>query len=241
MGFLRYLAMTAGEFGANPPKNPEIGWMACHFSPYTTGLSNLPPTLPSGAMVILSDRTPIFGHRPEIIAQQLLEVIPEEGAVLLDFQRPVTEAYRAVVLALSALPCPVGVPPAYAEGLRCPVFLPPVPLRTPLEAYLRPWKGRELWLEAALNGEEVTVTQKGTVFRSLDHPAHGDTPLYDKTLFCHYRIDAAEDFFRFTLRRTQEDLDALLRSAEKLGITRSIGLWQELHQPPLRNLPGNHA
>ena len=37
-----FLAMTAAEIRANPDISSPIGWMACHFSPYGTGLSNLP-------------------------------------------------------------------------------------------------------------------------------------------------------------------------------------------------------
>lgn len=181
-------------------------------------------------MVIVNDRTPIHGHDPALVARQLRGVVERYGCgcVLLDFQRPGAEAVAAAVV--EALSCPVGVPPAYGKGLDCPVFLPPVPLRTPVAQYLAPWKGRELWLEAALDGEEVTVTPQGTACRPLDHPAPTDTPLYDEALFCHYRIDAEADSLRFHLRRTQEDLDALLYSAEPHGVTRTIGLWQEFRQ-----------
>ena len=37
---------------------------------------------------------------------------------------------------------------------------------------------------------------------------------------------------RFTLFRTPEDLDALLTEGEALGVTRAVGLYQELHGIP---------
>ena len=69
-----YLAMTAAEFRQNPAISGKIGWMACHFSPYGTGLSNCPTELPPGSMLILNDRTPVCGHDPALIAAQLAEM-----------------------------------------------------------------------------------------------------------------------------------------------------------------------
>ena len=55
IGIRLNLAMTAAELGAAPlPSHPA--WMACHFSPYSTGLTNLPPKLPQDSLLILNDR-----------------------------------------------------------------------------------------------------------------------------------------------------------------------------------------
>ena len=70
-----YLAMTAREFRICKTVPANMAWMACHFSPYGTGLSNLPTSLPPGSMIILNDRTPICGHDPELIAAQLKELL----------------------------------------------------------------------------------------------------------------------------------------------------------------------
>ena len=48
MAIGRYFAMTAAEIRGCSALPAGIAWMACHFSPYGTGLSNLPPELPEG-------------------------------------------------------------------------------------------------------------------------------------------------------------------------------------------------
>lgn len=219
-----FLAMTAAEFAGNTPLPPKIAWMACHFSPYGTGLSNLPRILPEGAMVILNDRTPICGHDPERIAEQLLEL--NCSSLLLDFQRTKEPRTAAVVQTiLEALPCPVGVSECYAANLDCPIFLPPVPPQLPPEEYLAPWQGREIWLEAALDTVQLAVTPAGCRISAADPP---ETLTHrDSHLFCHYRTDVSPDEIRFTLRRTEADLQALL-AAGNLGIGRAVGLFQEL-------------
>lgn len=229
MVFPRYLVMTGAEIASNPLPPGLIGYMACHFSPYGTGLSNLPEELPTGALVLLSDRTPPCGHDPERIADMLTRVLPEEGCVLLDFQRPGLPENEAVAKALvEALPCPVGVTPEYARALACPVFLPPVPLRVPVAQYLRPWAGREVWLDCALDGEIVTVTAAGADCVPVEHPQPEALPFADEALCCHYKIQCSPDAIRFTLRRTREDLENLLEKCPALGVTRAAGLWQEL-------------
>ena len=71
MAIRPFLAMTAAEIRGTETLPPKTAWMACHFSPYSTGLSNLPKALPPGSMVILDDITPIHGHDSETIAAQL--------------------------------------------------------------------------------------------------------------------------------------------------------------------------
>ena len=226
-----YLAMTAAEF-QKCSLLPEYGaWMACHYSPYGLGLSNLPRYLPEGAMLILNDRTPARGHDPECIACQLqaLEESLHYKYILLDFQRPDSLENASVAKAiLSALSCPVGVSESFARELTCPVFLPPPPPHVPLAEHLATWQGREIWLEAALESEVITVTEKESTQSSLATPFAEDG-LEDTGLHCRYRIRAYEDRIDFTLWRTGEDLFALLREAEALGVTLSVGLWQELN------------
>ncbi len=225
------LAMTGAEIRANTALPPKIGWMACHFSPYGTGLCNLPTGLPEGTMLILNDRTPIHGHDPQRILGQLQEVVAEQrcSALLLDLQRPgESETARLAEAIVGALPCPVGVSEPYGAGLACPVFLPPVPLDMPLRDYLAPWQGREVWLEAALDGLEIRVTEKGALSSPGEGPS-GDG-LAEGPLHCHYQVKTEKDAVRFTLWRSREDLDALLAEAEGLGVKHAIGLWQELRE-----------
>lgn len=176
-------------------------------------------------MVILNDRVPIGGHDPALVRDQLQTLAP--SSILLDLQRPAVVETEVMVRALAeASECPMGVSQIYADGLDCPVFLPPPPLDTPLTEYLAQWAGREIWLEAALGGLLWQVTGEGAAARPLPRlPASGQR---DADLFCHYQIVPHPDRVDFQIWRTREDLDALLEKARSMGVTRAIGLWQEL-------------
>lgn len=232
MAILRYLAMTAAEIREKQDFSGNIAWMACHFSPYSTGLSNLPQVLSADSLLILNDYTPMQGHDPQVVAGQLRECVEALGCrgVLLDFQRPGEEQAAALAKRLTqALPCPVGVSEAYADGLDCPVFLSPVPPGTPAGEYLSPWLGREIWLELALDGEVIILTEKGTDTAPLPHAGALAGGFSEEMLHCHYHIEMVEDAAKFTLWRTRKDLEDLLMEAEKLGVTTAVGLYQELH------------
>ena len=225
-----YLAMTATEMRGNVPIPDKFAYMACHFSPYGTGLSNIPQALPSGSMLILNDRIPVCGHDKHLIANQLADLTDRCSCecILLDFQRPdVKETAELAEFIFQTLSCPVGVSLPYAGKTDCPVFLPPVPPDVPIGEYLVPWGGREVWLEAALDGQVITVSESGSSTAPLfpwERPEEGQQ---DAVLHCRYLIHMGNDV-RFTLFRTPENLDALLAEAETLGVTRAVGLWQEL-------------
>ena len=107
-----YLAMTAAEFAVCSSFPQHLAWMACHFSSYGTGLSNLPPKLPEGSMVILNDRTSICGHHPDEILCQLTTLRP--NSLLLDFQQPgVDETMTLTQTLVKELSCPVAVSHIY--------------------------------------------------------------------------------------------------------------------------------
>ena len=226
-----YLAMTAAEMQEITPLPKAFAYMACHFSPYGTGLSNLPPWLPAGSMLILNDRTPICGHDPGLIAAQLAETVEQWrcSSLLLDFQRPGRE--EAAILAkhlVEVLPCPVGLSAPYADGIFCPVLLPPPPLDEPLDRYFAPWQSRDIWLEAALDGLQLTLTAEGCKATPIPFPALSGG-FVEEQLHCHCQIQAHPDRAEFILYRTREDLAALLEEAESLGVTAAVGLWQELN------------
>ena len=224
-----FLAMTAAEIHENPILPENLCWMACHFSPYGLGLSNRPERLPTGSVLMLNDITPIHGHDPKMIAAQLAEWVETFRckAVLLDFQRPGCGETAALASALvEELPCPVAVSEGYAAGLDCPVFLPPLPHHIPLADWLAPWKGREIWLELALDGEEIRLTDAGSVITPLPHVC-GYGGHTDEILHCHYRVELSDTDARFMLWRTREDIQALLEEAEGLGVTVAVGLYQE--------------
>lgn len=234
MAIKGYIAMTEAEIAAAGAPAYGLAYMACHFSPYGTGLVNLPRELPEGAMLILNDRIPPRGHDPRQITEQLLEVIRHCGCecVLLDFQQPGCKELDCLAQSLSrSLSCPTAVSEAYAAGLSCPVFLPPVPPDVPLQAHLAPWDGREVWLEISLEGLQIRLTEQGSFRTPLPYPAE-DLPHPDEKLHCRYSIATEPDAAIFTLQRTREDNTALLREAETMGVTKSVGLWQELSAFP---------
>ena len=225
-----YLAQTQGEMSGN--LSPlKIAYMACHFSPGGSGLSNLPKILPPGTMLILDDSTPMEDHSPEKILLQLTDVMQRSQceALLLDFQRPGIDIQQKLAhLLCQALPFPVGVSEIYGTELSCPVFLPPVPPDGPLAAYILPWQGREIWLEGALDGLSLHLTEAGCHPQPLwDFPDDGCS---DSRLHCHYRVETTGNTAAFHLWRTPEDLKALFREAEYLGVSKIIGLWQELRR-----------
>ncbi len=229
MIFPFYLAMTAGEFAACPPP-PKVGWMACHFSCYGLGLSNLPPLLPEASMIILNDRTPVCGHSPEKIIQELKSLLDTQpiACILLDFQRPDNSLTKEIVQTVVAqLPCPVGVSEIYAKDVDCPVFLPPIPPDCPPETYLAPWQQREIWLEMATDGLLLSITKDGCNAQPLPPPKTQHIAFPESSLFCHYEVSVTEKAAQFTLYRTQEDITALLQHLNNLGVTQAVGLYQQ--------------
>lgn len=231
MAIAPFLAMTAAEMRNHAVLPPKIAWMACHFSPYGTGLSNLPGNLPSGSLLILDDITPPRGHDPARIAEQLTQCVEILGCsgLLLDFQRQNSSETAALAKYLTeALPCPTAISDCYAGDLDCPVFLPPVPPSVPLEEHLSPWQGRGIWLEIGLCGEMLTLTQQGCTVAPLLHPDPNRDGFSDPKLHCHYTIETGEKSAGFTLWRTVEDWNAFLKEAESLGVSGTVGLYQEL-------------
>ena len=226
------LAMTAAEIRNQDAVPSRIAWMACHFSPYGSGLSNLPTVLPAGSLLVVDDSTPLHSHDKALILEQLAECTQtlDAAAVLLDFQRPDNPETAVLVNYLSdALPCPLAVSDCYAHYGDAPVFLAPVPLSTPLSAYLAPWKGRNIWLDLSCAGEILYLTENGCRSSALDSRERPENGFSDRNLHCHYQITESENSLRFNLWRTAEDLYTLLEEAEALGVTVAVGLYQELY------------
>ena len=226
-----YLALTAAEFSRTASLPTSCAYMACHFSPYTEGLSNVPDSLPSGSMLILNDRIPCDHHSADLVAGQLAAAVERLGceSVLLDFERSVQAENRAMICAiLNALPCPVAVTEAFAGEFSCPVFLSPSALHMPLEQHLSPWQHREIWLEAALCQENITVTKTGTSFCPIFPTQQLDGGHYDQKLLCRYHTVISDDRITFTLFDTRDTLHQKLELAHSLGVARAVGLYQEL-------------
>lgn len=224
-----YLALTAAEFAHANQLPEKIAWMACHFSCYGTGLSNLPEDLPGGSVIILNDRTPPHKHDPQrILAQflQLAETLKPDG-VLLDFQRSGIALNRQVAEVLvKELVCPVGVTAEYARDLECPVFLEPPPLHVAPAQHFACWEGREIWLEFAPETKKYTVTEDGCTIENAEHSPLPEPIFTEESLFCRYHTELLDDAAVFTLQRTKADLEALISNNPQ--ISRAIGLYQQL-------------
>lgn len=232
MAIAQYLAMTAAEMQSVSPLPGSLAWMACHFSPYSTGLCNLPTALPPGSLLILNDRTPIRGHDPERVCRELDEALRglRCTGLLADFQHPPTRESMELVRCLTQkLELPMAFPPEYAAESTV-VFVPPVPTDIPIGEYLKRWKGRRIWLEAALSGQTIVLTPGGARYSADPFPP--ELPgRRDAALHCHYTIEEKENAALFRTWRTEEDLFALLEEAGRLGVALSVGLYQELGKP----------
>lgn len=230
MAIVGFLAVTPRELGQWAEEGWHPAWMACHFSPYGRGLSNLPQTLPQGSLLLVDDQNPIQDHDRLLVSRQIQECTGAFSCagVLLDFQRPGNSEAEAMVSFLERnLTCPLGVSALYGKGGKCAVCLPPPPCHVPLKEHLAPWQGREIWLELAGEGETIFLTKTGAKITPSCTPPE-KPPFREPVLHCRYTISTEESQARFTLWRTREDLEDLTREAETLGVTRTLGLWQEL-------------
>lgn len=229
-----YLALTGAEFAKLKTPPPKCAYMACHFSCYGTGLSNLPDELPSETMLILNDRTPVYQHDPEKILSQVLTLVDRHciSSVLLDFQRPGFDLTQKIGEVLTqTLPCPVAISLPYAEGLSCPIFLPPPPLHMPLRNYIEPYSNREVWLDLAVETAMYIINKEGCVTASAENIPLPDPVHFDQEAFCRYHIALEDDRAVFTLQRTEQDIEQILLS--DIGIVKAVGLWGELKNVPV--------
>ena len=219
-----YLAMTAAEISKNSVLPDHLAYMACHFSPYGTGLSNLPDDLPAGSMVILNDRIPVHGHDPGRISEQLNALIDKYkvDTVLLDLERPPTEEGATIVRRLcKELPCPVGITAQYAEDLDVAVFVSAPPHSQDWEVF----QGRRIWLEVAVEKTSVRITRDGAQVIPVTDTKE-PLPFFCESLFAHYGIQLSDDHACFHFSRNKEDILRLLESCH--GIEYAVGLWQQL-------------
>ena len=226
-----FLAMTAAEIQNAVAFPSQLAWMACHFSAYGTGLSNVPKTLPKGSMLMLNDRTPILGHDPELVAQTLCTAAKnlECACIVLDFQREDCDRlFDVIQTVLKVSHCPVGVSALYAADFDCPVLVPPIPPHVFPEDALAHWKGREIWLEVSTEGTQIRVTETGSHYTPLPHYCPKNAAHLEQELHCHYEITVEEDQVLFQLGRTEDNQSTLLIAVKELGVTHALGLWQEM-------------
>ena len=177
--------------------------------------------------MILDDSSPIQGHDPERIREELAALAEAHrvAAVLLDFQRP--GAGEMVSVLSEGLPCPGAVSALYGMMTQGPVLLPPVPPFRLLGEHIRDWHGRELWLELSPEGSEVRLDEDGP--HAEPWWPEGPLPFRHGALKCRYRTELLPGAAIFRGCRTAEDLDELLGEAERLGVTAALGLWAEFN------------
>lgn len=224
-----YLAMTASEYARCPsvPENP--GWMACHFSSYGRGLSNIPDHFPAGGILMVNDRIPPACHSSELVVQQLLEAVEHFSprAIVLDFQRPFDPTLGQMAdHILQTIPCPVVVTETYCRDQNGGILLSPVPPHKPLRAHLQRWQGRDIWLELSKAGQLLVLNKEGCQLQPLQEVPPPPF-FYDEPAFCHYCTRIDDQRADFCVWRTDEDLRLLLDCAENLGVKAAIGLYQE--------------
>ena len=228
MAIVRYLAMTGAEFCSCTQYPPHIGWLACHFSPSGVGLSNIPKVLPAGSLLIVDDSLPFIDHDPELICDQLQQAIGKFGlsAAVLDFQRGHNPHLQSLTALLqSKLPCPVFAPPDYVQSGA--VFLPPCPLHTPVDRYLKPYQGRQILLDTTPFSEIIHVTQHRADYQAISPLPFEGNYHWDYRLYCHYEIATDGNCVSFTLQRNRESFNEWSAYVESLGVIAMIGLDQE--------------
>ena len=229
MGLQWIAALTGAEFFSVGKIEKPIAWMACHFSGYGQGLSNLPQGLPDGSVLILDDSSPINGHDPALIFSQLESwaAVHRPSGILLDLQRPGNAETENLVNCLLKLPCTVAVSQLYAQNKDCPVFLSPVPPHRNLREHLAPWENREIWLEAALETEIATIAKGGSTFEATPLPENTTGFFPEKSRHMCYRVQLINGQAKITMVRNKDHISALLAEAEELGVKKAIGLYQQ--------------
>lgn len=228
-----YLAITPQEFSLFTDFPSTLCYLACHFSASGTGLSNLPPALPPGSILCIDDSTPIANHRPGAVTKQVAELVDKfcPCGILLDFQRPDNPYTPDMIEAIiNCTRCPVAVAHTYAKHYDCPVFLPPLPFRVTVAEYLNPWSDREIWLELGNDKEMAIVTENSFGAERVFNIPENSISFREPSLLCHYCTHIKPDHIALYLYRTDQDLAELQAQAKALGVSKFLGLWQQLRQ-----------
>lgn len=225
-----YLAMTEAEIRSATSLPRHLAYMACHFSPYGIGLTNIPKQLPPGSILIVNDRVPVLHHDPAFILRQLTSAVQKLNVfgILLDFQiYDVPMTAQIVKTLVNGLPCPVAVSAVYGKELSCPIFTAPA-LHQRFCDFEPIKKGRPLWLDAYQEAALYKVTSNGCTI-SKEARLSGKN-FFDEVLQCRYSFSVERDSAAFTLSRQAEEITGYLHAAEKAGISVAVGLYQQFSQ-----------
>lgn len=228
-----YLAMTAAEF-SNCTLLPALpAWMAVHFSPSGSGLSNCPASLPPGSLLILDDQLPWNGHSDAEILPRIVEILENTQAcgLLLDFEREPMGQTLSLAERL-ARRCMdggwmVGMPPAYLGQSEAAVFLPPLPCYEAHPEIPGQWEGRPIWLEASPTVFTGAITKAGVQLAPMDGPVQADVSFFSPSLQCRYTAVPEEDGIRLTLFDTPETILEKLEGWQAQGVSLAIGGWRD--------------
>ena len=228
-----FLAMTASEFFQNGENPQNLAWMSAHFSPSDSGLSNLPPALPTGSILILDDQIPWTDHDMERVCQELTRVLLRDKAygLLLDFEREPCE--QTLLLASAAaqccreIGCAIAMPEVYRGDGDAACFLPPLPCTVPVDTVNLP-RG-PIWLDAAPTG---AVARIGSEAVSITHADPGELALLakthsvfrDPTLGCRYYSYRSGEEVVVSLFDTP---GTVWEKLEQLPIELAIAAWRE--------------
>lgn len=221
-----YIAMTAEEIRLAKELPTHIAWMACHFSPYGTGITNLPTNIPKDAMIILNDRTPPAGHDRYRISDQLNAI--DCSCYLLDFQLPdVRESETLISHLYKNLQKPVAVSECYHYCTSGPVLIN-IPLHKRLTDVIKQYQDREVWLEAVTDQHAISVCRDGST--EIPFKENPENPYFHAhALHCKYQIQLSENNAIFQFKRDLSHVQSLLENAQKNNIKKAVGLYQQLH------------
>lgn len=228
-----FLAMTASEFLQDGEKPQNLAWMSAHFSPSDSGLSNLPPALPTGSILILDDQIPWADHDMERVCQELTHVLLRDKAygLLLDFEREPCEQTlllaRAAAQCCREIGCAIAMPEAYRGDTEGACFLPPLPCTVPVDNAKLPHG--PLWLDAAPTAAVARIGSEGvslTPADPLELSARGKnrSVFFDDSLGSFYYSRQADKEVEVFLYDTPETIEKKL---ERLPIALAIAAWRE--------------
>ncbi len=241
MSIPMFLALTAEEFSQNPSLPCRPAWMSVHFSSKGPGLSNLPPQLPPGSMIILDDHIPWKDHSIESICKDLTEALLRAGVygLLLDFERQPTEETtllaRAVTECCKELGVTLGAPANYIFDEDTALFVSPLPCNIPAESLK---SQRKLWLDISPVCHCIKMSKDKAWESPATYPPRSKTEKHeihwDDTLLCSYFTESDDDTLKITLFRDTEDAWRLLKRLDPARVQLALGLWRDF-APDRRN------
>ena len=222
-----YIAMTEAEIYSAPKLPQHTAWMACHFSPYGTGLTNLPRRLPENAMVILNDRIPPSGHDMVEIADTLNSI--NCNCYLLDFQIPKKKETEILVQYLSSqLRKPAAVSEYYSHCTNGPILAGLSPHRK-VSDIIHDHSDREIWLELTTDIQMLSVYSDHTESISMNTGKQWKKYIAWDGICSRYHIELFDDHVDYYFSRTIPQIKQHLSQIDQTKITKAIALYQQFH------------